>query len=185
MRLFVLLAAALLWLAPFVPAAAQAQAQGGIPDWFRADLAAMTRDGGRWVADNSNPDEPWDRWVMEWTLAPDGTSMTGRLFGISDGRESEDFWQFRQFWHPAEEKAVVMQWGAGGMVGTGEMVSTGEGRGMLDQTFWTPDGRSFRVGHTWRNSGDERVTEQYDVPPGESAWRLNHVLAWRRERAGR
>ena len=171
-------------LAP-LPAAVQeaqpAQPASTIPDWFLADIAAMTRDGGRWIADNANPDEPYRQWGLEWRASPDGKSMSGRLFGMRDGADEVDLWHFRQFWHPGERRAYVMQWGGDGMYGVGEITRTGDGSGMLEQTFWLADGRTFSVGHMFRTQGDERETEQYDILPGQSAWRLNHRLTWRRQ----
>lgn len=178
--------AAALALAVILPAQAadQEAAASTIPDWYRADIAAMTRDGGRWIADNSarrSEAEPYDQYGLEWRASPDGLSMTGRLFGLRGGREVGEMWQFRQFWHPAEQRVYVMQWGAGGMYGMGVLTRLSETSGMLEQTFFTNDGRSFRIGHMYRNAGpDERTVEQYDVVPGEGAWRLDHSMTWRR-----
>lgn len=161
------------------------EAASTIPAWFLEDIQFMTRGGGRWVAENRNPNEQYQQWGMEWTASPDGRSMTGRLFGFSNGAQSADFFQFRQFWHPGERKAMVMQWGGDGWFGVGEITRMGDDWGLLDQTFWVADGRLFRTGHVYRNRGDERVTEQYDVPAGQGTWRLNHALTWRRAPAAR
>ena len=77
-----------------------------------------------------------------------------------------------------------MQWGGDGMYGVVEITRMGDDRGMLAHTFWVPDGRTFSVGHVYRDQGVERITEQYDIPPGQSAWRLDHSLAWRRQPQG-
>ena len=161
----------------------QDTANNSPPDWFLADLAAMTREGGRWIATNEtrNDQTPYDQYGLEWQLSPDGTSMTGRLFGIMDGREVGDFWQFRQFWHPQENRAYVMQWGGGGMYGVGVLTPLGASSGMLEQTLYLPDGNTFGVGHMFRFDGpNARVTEQYDILPEIGSWRLNHTLVWHR-----
>lgn len=179
----VLAVALALALAGVAPGAAQENAQTP-PEWFRTSIEHMTRDGGLWVADNSSrrsAEEPFDAYVLEWRASPDAASMSGRLFGVSEGRESADFWQYRQFWHPIERRAYVMQWGAGGMYAVGILTPIGEDWGTLEQTFYMTDGRTFRLGHVYRDVGaDERVTEQYDILPGEGAWRLDHSLTFRR-----
>ena len=172
---------------PSVASAQEEQAQQApapaIPPWFLEDIEFMTRDGGRWVADNDDASQPYQRWGMEWTAAPDGASMTGRLYGFADGVQSEDFFQFRQFWHPGENRAVVMQWGGGGWFGTGELRQIGDWS-LLEQVFVVPGGQTFGVGHVARREGDDRVTEQYDVVAGQGVWRLNSSNTWRRAAEG-
>jgi hypothetical protein len=160
-------------------AQAQAAPAPAIPQWFLEDIDFMTRDGGRWIADNADTTQPYQQWGMEWRVAPDGTSMTGRLYGLANGEQSDDFFQFRQFWHPGEQRAVVMQWGGGGWFGTGELRRVGDWT-LLEQTFVVPGGRTFGVGHIARRQGDERVTEQYDILPGQGIWRLDSTNTWRR-----
>lgn len=172
------------FLAAAAPSAAQEASAAKVPDWFRADVQYLARDGGRWSAVNANPSEPYEKWGMEWRASPDGTSLTGRLFGIRDERESGDLWQFRQFWHPTEKRAYVLQWGGGGMYGVGHLTRMGEDWGVLEQQFHMLDGRTFRIGHIYRiPAPDQRVTEQYDVLPNDGSWRLDHKLTWRRERS--
>lgn len=74
-----------------------------------------------------------------------------------------------------------MKWGAGGMYGVGKRTSFGEGSAMLEQTFYMPDRRTFRIGHLARAaSPNERITEQYDIIAADGAWRLDHSITWRR-----
>lgn len=179
--------AALLLVLPMLAVAsggslAQEQPASTIPQWLLEDIKTMTSNGGRWTAPAQRSEQmPFDAFGMIWTASADGTSMTGRLFGISDGQESPDFWQFRQFWHPGEKRAILEQWGGNGMYGVGEIISLGDGRTMVEQQFWLPDGRTYKVGHFASVPNDsERVTEQYDVLRDTGAWKLDHSLTWKR-----
>jgi hypothetical protein len=150
------------------------------PVWFAAEVEASTRDGGRWRA--TAPDEaPFDAFVIEWTRSRYATGMTGRLSGWKKGREVAEFWQFRQFWHPGDRKALVFQWGLGGAFGAGEQVSLGGGRTKLTQDLAMADGTTRKSGHiAYFKAPDEHVTEQYAIA-ADGVWTLENRLVWRRE----
>lgn len=163
------------------PSAAQAPAASALPDWWRSHVEFVSRDGGVWVSPNppgeNDPNQP-DAYAMEWRAAYDGHVLIGRLYGLEGGAEVGDYWTFREFWHPGERRAIVQQWGGPGIFGAGES-RWENGEGVLEQTFWLPDGRSWREGHRNRENGDEYVTHAFDInEAGE--WISKDPRVWRR-----
>lgn len=174
----------LLALCLFVPACASASAYAqpaGPPAWWVAHVEFVSRDGGVWVSPNpqgeNDPDAP-DAFAMHWRRANDGYALLGRLYGLRNGEEIAEYWTFIEFWHPGERRAVVQQWSAAGAYGVGES-RWENGEGVLVQTFWLPDGRSWREGHRNRENGDEYVTHAFDISEtGE--WTSKDPRVWRR-----
>ena len=129
-----------------------------IPSWA---MEHMEMNVGRWVADNSayaSNVEPIDSYVLEWEWGIGQQSLKGRLFGFNRGKPTDDFWEFRVFWHPGEEKLRILQFGGQGIVAEGEILWEKEGNYRSIETFYHPDGSIVKVGH--RIEYDER--EQYN-----------------------
>ena len=165
-------------------AAAWCQAAAAAPpDWFLEEIRLLTSGSGRWIADNSayrSDEEPYDAYVTEWRASFDGTTMTGRLYGLRDGEPSVDFWEFRQYWHPGRNEAVLEQFGWGGTVGIGTARRDGD-ETRTDQTFHTADGGTNRVGHVGRFPDDvTHVTDSFDVD-AEGTWVPRRSYTWKRE----
>lgn len=181
----ILLAAALALagcVTPGAPPPQAAPAAAVLPQWWADHVAFISRDGGTWVTPNptADPNAP-DAFGMEWRASNEGRVLTGRLYGLRDGREIAEYWTFREFWHPGEARAIVQQWGGPGVYGVGES-RWEDGEGVLDQTFWLPDGRSWREGHRNRERGDEYETNAFDID-AQGAWTLTDARVWRRQRA--
>lgn len=149
--------------------------------WFLDEIAKLTGSGGRWIADNSSyksEQEPYEAYGIEWRAAFDGTTMSGRLFGIVDGKEVADFWEFRQYWDSQRNEAVLQQFGWGAAVGIGKVWREGEVT-KSDQIFHSPGRESRRTGH--RSSfptEDTHLNESFDIE-GES-WKPNRSYTWKR-----
>lgn len=169
--------------------AAPATAAAGPPQWFLEHLESMARDGGRWIADNSayqSDQEPYDAYGLSWEWGLGHKSLVGRLFGIQDGKEVGTFWEFRTIWHPGEHRALVYQYGADGTVGIGTMqeleAEAGRPAGTTaDQTFYQPDGSTFRAGHRNRDL-DDRTTDShsFDIQP-DGTWQPRRSYIWKRQ----
>lgn len=150
------------------------------PPWFDEHLAYMVADGGRWITDNGayqNEDEPWDAYGTQWQWAPGRTGMTGRLFGLKDGKEVGDFWHFRVFWHPGEGRAIVQQFAGHGVIGIGPLYPVGEDTIRSDQQFFNPDGTSTRVGHDSIESEGRHETRSFDIQP-DGSWQPRRTYVW-------
>lgn len=62
------------------------------PAWFRRHIEGLTRDSGRWIADNAgfiSQSEPWDHYGLEWTWGLGRHSVKGRLYAIKAGKDVE------------------------------------------------------------------------------------------------
>lgn len=152
-----------------------------IPSWFTEGIEFLTRDGGRWIADNSayqSDNEPYEAFGAEWSVDYAG-SITGRLFGILNGQETDDFWRFRQYWHPGEGRAIVEQFGLGGAIGIGPVWKEGEDE-RVQQTFYGPTGNVSERGHTAVYPDENTyVTESFSIVDGE--WTPNRIYTWKRD----
>lgn len=157
-----------------------ADALAAPPQWYIDDVEFLTGDGGRWVTSNEayqSEDEPFQSYVLEWKKGY-ANSMTGRLFGIKDGRETADFWRFRQYWHPGKGRAIVQQFGAGGAMGIGPLWPEDGGNKML-QKFYGPDGSVSETGHAAHNpDASTHITESFTIVDGE--WQPSRLYTWKR-----
>lgn len=152
------------------------------PAWWPGHVDFMTRGGGTRVTPNpAGADDAAvpDAYGMQWTSVNDGTGMTGRLYGLEDGRETAEFWSFRAFFHPGRGVVVVEQWGGPGLYGRGETTASAPGRGETDQTFWLPDGRAWREGHRSLEDGDTYQTEVFDIG-ADGVWTRRDANVWQR-----
>ena len=187
MRSLIIAAAALLAGCAATPVEAQAPQRGveqTLPEWWVAHVDFMSRDGGVWIAPNpaneSDPNQP-DAYAMEWRPAYDNHVLIGRLYGIENGEEIAEYWTYREFWHPGEHRALIHQWGGAGTYGVGESSwDTQAGVGVLDQTFWLPDGRHWREGHRNQEQGDIYVTNSFDIT-ADGDWAPSSSFTWRRQ----
>ncbi|MEX0644969.1 MAG: hypothetical protein WD076_06650 [Parvularculaceae bacterium] len=168
-----------------VARAAEAPPPNAPPAWFLEEIAALAANGGRWIADNSaykSEQEPYDAYGVEWKSSFDGTTLSGRLFGLKDGKEIGDFWEFRQYWHPGRKEAVLEQFGWGGTVGAGRMWREGD-KTKTDQTFFTVDGGAARSGHlSAMPDASTQVTESFDIK--DDAWTARRRYVWKRAPGG-
>jgi hypothetical protein len=177
-----LVVTALLWLLA-APAFAETKPEPiAPPQWYLDDIKNLAADGGRWIADNSaykSEQEPYEAYGVEWVSGFDGATMTGRLFGLKEGKETVNFWEFRQYWRPDKKEAVVEQFGWGGAVGIGALVQDGAGT-KSDQTFYNADGSISRTGH--RSSfpdKDTHVTDSFNIVDGK--WKPHRSYTWKRQ----
>lgn len=139
---------------------------------------------GVWVADNGrykSADEPADAYGIEWKLGLGGQSLTGRLYGIRDGKEGLTFWEFREFWHPGDGKVVTTQFGLGGAYGVGPHEFRADGTSEMLQTFYDPSGATTRTGHRSMLKGDEHTTTSFDVDAA-GTWTERRTYVWLRKR---
>lgn len=154
---------------------------GKAPDWFLEEIVTLTAGDGRWITDNSeykNEQETFDAYVTEWVASFDGTVMSGRLFGRSNGKDTGNFWEFKQYWHPQRQEVVIEQFGWGGTIGIGTQWRDGR-ETKSSQTFFAADGTATQTGHISSfPTSDTHVTESFDIK-GDT-WKPRRKYTWQR-----
>lgn len=165
------------------PDASVAQDNSAIPDWFTQHMEEMTQGNGRWIADNAaykSDAEPYDAYGLEWTWGIGQKSLTGRLFAMQDDEELGTIWKFREVWHPGEQQVYLYQYGSDGTFGVGTVhLSEGNIR-QSDQTFFNPDGTTFRSGHRMEIVGDEQRAQSFNIMP-DGTWQERRSYVWKRD----
>ncbi len=117
------------------------------PDWLTEQMATKTANGGRWTT--PNPAEGGvEAFGIEWRYGVGKQSLIGRLYGLTDGAEQGDYWEYRLFWHPKESRAILQQFGGNGAFATGEMVRNDDtGNIVVVQELYSPDGSAIEITH--------------------------------------
>ncbi len=155
---------------------------GAAPAWFLDEIATLTAGTGFWVTDNveyMSDQEPFDAYGTEWKSSFDGTTISGRLFAMKDGKEIANFWEFRQYWHPQRKQVVIEQFGWGGTIGTGRMWVEDDIT-KSEQTFYTVGGGESRSGHASRfPDADTHITESFDIDG--DVWSPGRKYVWHRK----
>ncbi len=137
----------------------------GIPQWLHDHMDFVTRDGGKWITDNSSyksDQEPFDSYSIQWEWGLGGASIKGKLYGLIGAVESATFWEFRLYWDAGKQQAIAMQFGGDGTVGYGPMWKIEDALFGIDQMFYSPDGSSFRARMSSTEDGDSQTTNGFD-----------------------
>jgi len=150
-----------------------------IPQWFMKDLE---NNIGRWIADNSkhkSEKEPSTSYGIEWKWGIGKTSIIGRLFGVVDGKETGDFWQFRQYWDNVKGEGIIVQFGHGGVMGIGNVkqVENIEDTTQTVQTFSLTDGRTWEQKHILKMEKTQFVGTSYDKDK-DNNWVKSRSYTW-------
>lgn len=152
------------------------------PAWWPAHVEFMTRGGGTWETPApapANGAQAPDAYGMQWKPVNDGAGLVGRLYGVRAGRETDEYWTFREFYHPGRGVVIIEQWGGSGVYGLGETTAPSANRGETDQTFWLPDGRAWREGHRTIEDGERYHTEVFDID-ADGTWTRRDGNVWQR-----
>lgn len=150
-----------------------------LPNWFLTDLE---QNIGTWYADNTphmSAQETNDTYAMEWKWGIGKTSIIGRLYAMKDGKEVQDFWQFRQYWDNEKQVAVVQQFGGYGMTGIGHLKPIEDGYTESIQTFSLPDGKTWEEKHLTKMEQDQFTTQSFDLI--EKKWVANRIYIWEKQ----
>lgn len=150
-----------------------------IPSWLLQEWSYLTHGKGQWIADNApfkNNNEPYDAYQLEWNWGIGKKSIVGKLNAMQNGKVVGAFWEFRTFWHPGKQKAFTEQFGGDGTYGIGEINREEEDLIML-QTFYSPDGSSYKVGHKTLTSDKEHKTTSFQINEN-GEWIKNREYTW-------
>lgn len=164
--------------------ATQRNTETTMPKWLTDHFEFLTSGTGRWIADNSkfkSEREPFDEYGIEWTWGLGKKTLKGRLFALRDKKELGTFWDYRIYWHPQQRKVIAQQFNGGGIFGEGEMKLTeSDGKAVieLEQTFFGPDGTSWKQLHKNIDGKDDFQGESFNFINGK--WNADRVYIWKR-----
>ena len=156
--------------------------EDSFPHWFDEHIAHVTQGSGRWIASNAeyqSEAEPIDAYGIEWKAGLGNKSLAGRLFGLQAGQEVGTYWEFKVAWHPGDRKVYVYQFGSDGTFGVGPLSDQGGVR-RLEQTFYRPNGETFRVGHDERASEGTLSGGSFDILD-DGTWKPRRAYVWKLE----
>lgn len=133
-----------------------------IPQWFLDD---MKKNIGVWIMDNKKNISEKDKhtaYGLEYEWGIGKTSIIGTLYGIIDGKRTQDFWTFRHYWDNVNEKAIIIQYGLWGQIGIGNMLPNQHNQMEAVQTFSLPDGRTWDEKHIIEIHDNYFLSTQYN-----------------------
>ncbi len=150
------------------------------PSWYQKELRYQV---GTWIASNAaftNENEPMTDYLVKWKWGEHRNTLRGRLYGSINGKPTRSFWEFYQFWDPTSREGVFQQIGQDGTVGIGILRQEEPGTVKLIQTFTSPAGNSFRMGH--RHTIIDENTYQGDsfMIDSTGAWSPSRAYRWSR-----
>lgn len=154
-----------------------ALSQQKIPDWF---ISNMEESIGTWVTDNKtykNEKEPFDQYRMDWKWGVGKQSITGRLYGVINGKEQGTFWEFRQYWDFAKNKGIVVQYGGDGTIGIGPIILKEGNQTEMTQEFISPNGTKNIHGHRSTLIKGKLTTSSFDIKP-DKTWKKRRTYIW-------
>ena len=94
-------------------------------------------------------------------------------------KEVATFWEYHLFWHPKEHKAIFHQFGGDGTVGIGELRAIRQDNKVstnLEQTFYTPDGKSWVSLHKQIEDKNRFETKSFTLTEG--SWIGGRTYIW-------
>ncbi len=153
-----------------------------VPEWVQDHWDYVTQ--GEWIAPNPYQSEaiPFDSYGMRFEVATGGMVITGKLYGIKNGKEVKTLWKFVNYWHPGEKRLIQIQYGNNPRLGN---IAIGEGFDSGDPTrdesiveSFKNDGSTFKVGHKSEYRDNKIISNSFDVlgdewkPRGNFVWTL-------------
>jgi hypothetical protein len=148
-----------------------------IPEAYQLE---MNRQEGTWVADNKvymNADETDDSYAIRWQWGAGKQCLLGLLYGLKDGKKTNEYWQFIQFWDRAEQKLRVVQISAySTYMGEGFFELIDSTHTQLIQKFTTPKGTISWDGHKTEIHGNYEISTSYTIEG--DVWKEKRQYTW-------
>ncbi|MDY8137353.1 VOC family protein [Aquimarina sp. 2201CG5-10] len=146
------------------------------PDWF---VDNMTQSIGTWITDNSSyktKQEPFDQYGMDWEWGIGKRNITGKLYGLINGKKQGIFWEFRQYWDFDKNQGIIIQYGADGSIGKGPMILKGNQLELV-QDFISPEGKKTVHGHRSTLNKNIFISTSYDIS-ANGHWQKRRSYTW-------
>ncbi|GAA4274868.1 hypothetical protein GCM10022258_41640 [Aquimarina gracilis] len=140
----------------------------------------MEQSIGTWITDNAvykNENEPFDQYGMDWQWSIGKQSITGKLYGIINGKKQGVFWEFRQYWDFDTNKGIVAQYGTDGTIGIGPIVNKENYQTEMIQKFVSPNGSKTKHGHRSTLKNGKLTTSSFDISENGN-WKKRRSYIW-------
>lgn len=151
-----------------------------IPTWFLNDLKNQI---GIWETENKNyisENEPFEKYIIEWTWGVDSTSIKGKLYGKIGDKASVNFWEFKQYWDAEDNQAKLFQVGFGGLTGIGSVMPINKGETSVVQNFTKPSTKGFTEKHRTIINGQQKTTTSFEMD-SLGNWIEKRTYVWNRK----
>jgi uncharacterized protein YndB with AHSA1/START domain len=158
---------------------ANCQAQE-IPNWLKREWNYLTNGTGTWVTSNAkykNTSEPFDKYGLEWKYGLGSTSVVGKLYGIVEGKENVNIWQFFLYWDGVENKGKTLQISPNGTYGFGDMVLVNDSIVQSILNFHTLNGQTFQTKHESVTNSLKHKTTSFNFDK-KNTWLKNRTYIW-------
>lgn len=153
---------------------------GQIPERIMNEWKMLTEGSGTWLADNKaymSDNEPYDQYGVTWQWAIGKTSLTGRLFGLKEGKDQGTFWEFRAYYDPEDGKYKYMQFGHGGAVGKAAFQIVDDTHTTDIVTLRYPDGNKIAIKHETETKGNTQYSQSYQRN-NKGEWEKRRYYVW-------
>ncbi len=154
--------------------------QAAIPPNLLKSWEILTGNSGIWTTDNSkykSQNEPYDQYQLHWKFDEGKNSLTGKLYGIQEGKEKVEFWHFNTFWDAVKGKAIVFQISPNGSFGLAESEMLSDSLEQSLGVFHYSNGQSESSKHQSITKPAAHSTTSF-VMDKEGNWVPNRTYKW-------
>lgn len=154
--------------------------QVSIPDDLLKNWEILTSKSGIWTTDNSkykSQNEPYDQYQLFWKFDDAKNSLTGKLYGIQEGKEKTEFWNFHTFWDAVKQKAIVFQISPNGSYGIAESEMLSDSLEQSLGVFHYSNGLSESSKHQSITKPTEHTTISFSMDENGN-WIKNRTYVW-------
>ena len=152
-----------------------------------AALFGALIDGGEWRTPNPNyetgspaPSE----FILRYRWGPHEQHMVGQLLGhfeTAEGSEERLFWSLYAIHNPVTDDVQVSQIGANGALAEGRIEMSDDGKHIIEQTLYGPDGSTKELRHeeTFASDGESYISDVFERDES-GGWRKVRDWVWTR-----
>lgn len=154
--------------------------QAAIPTQLMENWKILTSNSGIWTTDNSkykSQNEPYNQYQLQWKFDEGKNSLTGKLYGIQEGKEKVEFWHFNTFWDAVKRKAIVFQISPNGSYGVAESEMLSDSIEQSLGVFHYSNGQSESSKHQSITKPTEHITTSFTMDASGN-WLTNRTYKW-------
>ena len=154
------------------------------------ELFGRLIDGGEWRTPNPNHDgtaSSPSAFVLRYRWGPHRQHMIGELLGAfedANGERETLYWSLYAIHNPVTDDVLVSQIGANGALASGRIVEAADGKHVIEQILFGPDGsmRAVRHEETFAADGKSYTSDVFERDEN-GAWEEVRNWVWTRSLA--